>query len=51
MSNKHDNRDKVNEPEPIKDNDIEVNDVYDEENADAEAARILLRKRLMRWKH
>ena len=41
MSNKHDNRDKVNEPEPIKDNDIEVNDVYDEENADAEAAKNL----------
>jgi molecular chaperone GrpE len=41
MSNKHDNRDKVNEPTPVNENDIEINDVADVENEDAEAAKDL----------
>ena len=46
MSNKHDNREEVNEPTPINDNDIEVNDVADVENEDAEAAKDLAQEEL-----
>ncbi len=41
MSNKHDNRGKAEEQAPIGENDIDINDVDDIENSDAEAAKDL----------
>ena len=41
MSNKHDNRGKAEKQTPMGENDIDINDVDDIENSDAEAAKNL----------
>lgn len=47
MSNKHNHKNDVNKkPEAVDNNDIEINDVADEENIDAEAAKEMAQEEL-----
>lgn len=47
MSNKHNHKHDIdNEPKAVDDNDIEINDVADEENTDAEAAKEMAQEEL-----
>lgn len=47
MSNKHNHKHDIdNEPKAVVDNDIEINDVADEENTDAEAAKEMAQEEL-----
>ncbi len=47
MSNKHNHKHDIdNEPKAVDDNDIEINDVADEENIDAEAAKEMAQEEL-----
>lgn len=46
MTKKHNSKEEFNEPKGLEDNSVEINDVADEEQADAEAAKDLAQEEL-----